>query len=172
MGASTRTPSKIPNSRLRWSSSLPARIPKRKSKNKHKFSITWRLDDPRRFPRGTPPPRQSDGGSSPPDDEPETEWFPHNFFLRARDGEIVGGILGNVWAARLYVDFLWVDRSIRGKGHATRLMTAAEQRAIARGCAHSFLGAFSFQARPFYEKLVIACSVRSGTIPRATATIF
>lgn len=84
---------------------------------------------------------------------PETEWFPHNFFLRDRDGEIVGGVLGNVWAAWLYVDFVWVDRSIREKGHATRLMTAAEQGAIARGCAHSFLGTFSFQARPLYEKL-------------------
>ena len=84
---------------------------------------------------------------------PETEWFPHNFFLRDRDGEIVGGVLGNVWARWLYVDYVWVDRSIRGKGHASRLMKAAEQGAIARGCAHSFLGTFSFQARPLYEKL-------------------
>ncbi|HXW84303.1 MAG TPA: GNAT family N-acetyltransferase, partial [Candidatus Binataceae bacterium] len=84
---------------------------------------------------------------------PETEWFPHNFFLRDQEGEIVGGILGNVWAKWLYVDFLWVDRSIRGRGHASRLMRAAEQGAVARGCANSFLGTFSFQARPLYEKL-------------------
>ena len=32
-------------------------------------------------------------------------------------------------------------------------MKAAEQGGIARGCAHSFLGTFSFQARPLYEKL-------------------
>ncbi len=84
---------------------------------------------------------------------PETEWFPHNFFVRDRDGEVVGGVLGNVWGQWLYVDYVWVDRPIRGRGYASRLMTAAEQAAIARRCAHSFLGTFSFQARPLYEKL-------------------
>lgn len=32
-------------------------------------------------------------------------------------------------------------------------MAAAEERAIAKGCSEVFLGTFSFQARPLYEKL-------------------
>jgi GNAT superfamily N-acetyltransferase len=84
---------------------------------------------------------------------PETEWFPHHFFLRDRDGEIVGGALGNVWGQWLYVEYVWVDRALRGHGHASRLMAASERAAVARGCAHSSLGTFSFQARPLYEKL-------------------
>lgn len=33
------------------------------------------------------------------------------------------------------------------------LMRTTEREAVARGCAHAHLNTFSFQARPFYEKL-------------------
>jgi GNAT superfamily N-acetyltransferase len=84
---------------------------------------------------------------------PEQAWWPHNFFLRDERGEIVGGVLGNLWGSWLYLDYLWVDRSLRGRGQATRLVTEAEAQAIARGCTGAFLDTFSFQARPLYEKL-------------------
>ena len=84
---------------------------------------------------------------------PETEWSPHNCFLRDEDGEITGGVLANLWGDWMYVEYVWVDRPIRGGGHASRLMTAAEQGAAAHGCTNAFLGTFSFQARPLYEKL-------------------
>jgi ribosomal protein S18 acetylase RimI-like enzyme len=84
---------------------------------------------------------------------PETEWSPHNYFLRDASGEIMGGVLGNLWSEWFYVDYVWVDRTARGKGHASRLMAAAEQGAMTRGCTNAFLGTFSFQARPLYEKL-------------------
>ena len=84
---------------------------------------------------------------------PEQMWFAANFFLRSEDGEILGGTLGNTWGLWLYVSDVWVDPSLRGKGYATKLMTAIEQLAIERGCLHSYLDSFSFQARPLYEKL-------------------
>jgi GNAT superfamily N-acetyltransferase len=84
---------------------------------------------------------------------PEREWAPHNFFLRDGEGEILGGALGNIWGDWMYLAYLWVDRSMRGNGHATRMMQAAEEHAIAKGCGNAFLGTFSFQARPLYEKL-------------------
>ncbi|MGO9607559.1 MAG: GNAT family N-acetyltransferase [Candidatus Binataceae bacterium] len=84
---------------------------------------------------------------------PEQAWLPHNFFLRDSDGEIMGGALGNLWGTWMYLDYLWVDRSIRGKGHASRLVTMAEENAAAYGCTGAFLDTFSFQARPLYEKL-------------------
>jgi GNAT superfamily N-acetyltransferase len=84
---------------------------------------------------------------------PEQGWSPFNFFLRDSDGEILGGALGNIWGDWMYVAYLWVDRSIRGNGHASRLMAAAEEHGIAKGCRDTFLGTFSFQARPLYEKL-------------------
>jgi ribosomal protein S18 acetylase RimI-like enzyme len=48
---------------------------------------------------------------------------------------------------------LWVDERVRRRGLATRLMAAAERYAIAKGCTDAFLETFSFQARPFYERL-------------------
>jgi GNAT superfamily N-acetyltransferase len=84
---------------------------------------------------------------------PEKGWAPHNYFLRDSEGEIMGGVLGNIWGDWMYVAYVWVDRSIRGHGHASKLIASAEEHAIAKGCGNVFLGTFSFQARPLYEKL-------------------
>ncbi|MGO9606027.1 MAG: GNAT family N-acetyltransferase [Candidatus Binataceae bacterium] len=84
---------------------------------------------------------------------PEQVWSSVNFFLRTTDGEIVGGALGDSWGRWFYLDFMWVDTPHRGRGYATKLIDAAERRAIANGCTDAGLGTFSFQARPLYEKL-------------------
>lgn len=84
---------------------------------------------------------------------PEKEWAPSNFFLRDEEGEILGGVLGNTWAEWMYVAYVWTDRALRGKGYAFKMMAAAEEHAIAKGCVNAFLDTFSFQARPLYEKL-------------------
>ena len=83
----------------------------------------------------------------------EVEWAPLNFFLRDEHGEVLGGVMGNLWGDWMYLAYVWVDRSLRGHGHATRMLVAAEEQAIARGCSNAFLDTFSFQARPLYEKL-------------------
>jgi GNAT superfamily N-acetyltransferase len=84
---------------------------------------------------------------------PEQMWSAANVFVQSGDGEILGGALGNTWGQWLYVSDVWVDTTIRGKGYATKLMTAIERLAIERRCNYSYLDTFSFQARPLYEKL-------------------
>ena len=84
---------------------------------------------------------------------PEPQRSAAGFFLREETGEIVGGVLANFWGDWMYADLVWVDRALRGKGHATSLMTAAERNAITRGCEGAYLSTFSFQARPLYEGL-------------------
>ena len=84
---------------------------------------------------------------------PEQMFATANCFLQSDDGEIVGGALGNTWGLWLYVSDVWVDAALRGKGYATKLMTAIEHLAIQRGCVNTFLDTFSFQARPLYEKI-------------------
>jgi GNAT superfamily N-acetyltransferase len=81
-----------------------------------------------------------------------SDYWPVQFFLRDDQDEIFGGLLGSVWAGWLFVSSLWVDKPARGKGHATRMMDAAEALARERGCESVFLDTHSFQARPFYEK--------------------
>ena len=84
---------------------------------------------------------------------PERTQYPFNFFLLDTDGEVLGGALGNYAGDWAYLSFLWVDRQMRGDGHASRLVAAMEAYVASRGCGNAFLGTFSFQARPLYEKL-------------------
>ena len=75
------------------------------------------------------------------------------FLLRETDGELRGGLLGEIWGGWLHVGYLWVDAPLRGQGWATKLMGAAEEYAVSHGAHDVHLETFSFQARPFYEKL-------------------
>ena len=84
---------------------------------------------------------------------PEQMWQPCSVFLKSDDGEIVGGAIGNTWGQWLYVSDLWLDSPLRGTGHGASLMQESERQAVQRGCTDAFLDTFSFQARPFYEKL-------------------
>jgi GNAT superfamily N-acetyltransferase len=81
------------------------------------------------------------------------QWYPVAFFVKTDDGEILGGLLGTIWAKRMYVGILAVQEPFRSKGYGTELMSCAEQYAVERGCTDSWLSTFSFQARPFYERL-------------------
>jgi len=81
-----------------------------------------------------------------------SDYYPCNIFLKGEKGETLGGLLGDIWSNWLFVAILWVDEPLRGKGHATRLMDAAEAYARDRGCHSVHLDTHSWQARPFYEK--------------------
>jgi GNAT superfamily N-acetyltransferase len=82
-----------------------------------------------------------------------TEWYQVTFFLRDENGEILGGLLGDIWADWLHVGTLAVAAPVRGHGFGRELMKRAELYAVERGCTDAFLDTFGFQARGFYEKL-------------------
>jgi GNAT superfamily N-acetyltransferase len=79
-------------------------------------------------------------------------WRDLNFVLRAPDGAVLGGLLGETNAGWLFIKALWVEESRRGRGHGTRLLAAAEDEARRRNCLGVYLDTYSFQARPFYER--------------------
>jgi uncharacterized protein (DUF924 family)/GNAT superfamily N-acetyltransferase len=79
-------------------------------------------------------------------------WYPVGFFLKSASGEWLGGLLGNIWGSWLHVTHLWVASVARRRGNGTRLLQAAEDYAIERGCIGATLETYSFEARPFYEK--------------------
>jgi GNAT superfamily N-acetyltransferase len=81
------------------------------------------------------------------------EWYPVAFFLRDENGEVLGGLLGDIWAAWLHIKTLAVAAPLRGHGFGKELMKRAETYAVERGCTDAYLDTFSFEARPFYEKL-------------------
>ena len=83
----------------------------------------------------------------------QADWYPVAFFLRDEAGEVLGGLLGEIWAGWFHIRTLALAAPARGQGFGRELMQRAERYARERGCTNAFLDTFSFQARPFYEKL-------------------
>jgi GNAT superfamily N-acetyltransferase len=74
-------------------------------------------------------------------------------FARDAAGCVVGGARGTTNWNWLHIGLLWVSDAERGQGLGRRLMSAIEDAGRARGCTRVHLDTFSYQARPFYEKL-------------------
>lgn len=73
--------------------------------------------------------------------------------VRDENKQIVGGLKGYCYGNALFVDILFVDDQLRGKGYGTQLMKLAEQEAKKNACDFVHLDTFSFQALPFYLNL-------------------
>jgi GNAT superfamily N-acetyltransferase len=69
------------------------------------------------------------------------------------NGNKIAGLTGSTVGRWLSIELLWVSDTLRGEGVGRQLIQAAEQQAIAAGCLYARVDTFSFQARPFYEKL-------------------
>ena len=64
---------------------------------------------------------------------------------------IVGGIVGEVWTAVLFIQFFWLERGLRGKGFGAKLIKAIEDEARRFGATHAYVDTMSFQAPEFYR---------------------
>jgi GNAT superfamily N-acetyltransferase len=73
--------------------------------------------------------------------------------LHDADDEAVGGLTATAVLDWLFIEWLHVPAELRGKGHGRDLIERAETFARERGLLGVWLDTFSFQARPFYEKL-------------------
>src|SRR5215475_9487020 len=78
------------------------------------------------------------------------EWLA--IFVRDAGDRIVAGICGNTWGGCAEIRQFWVDESLRGQGLGTKLLKAAEDEALRRGCRQILLQTFDFQAPDFYVK--------------------
>lgn len=50
-----------------------------------------------------------------------------SFILRDDEEKILGGITGTIFWYNLHIDFLWVDKSLRGKGYGKELLDEIER---------------------------------------------
>lgn len=78
----------------------------------------------------------------------------HQLAVIARDaeGEIVGGIHGELCWDWLYLKTMWVAGTHRGKGIGTRLLAEIERAALRAGFSRAHLETTGFQALDFYLK--------------------
>lgn len=72
--------------------------------------------------------------------------------LRSADGELLGGILCDLYLGGLHIEWVWIRPDCRGACDGRRLMEAAEREGRARGARFAHLDTFSFQARGFYDR--------------------
>lgn len=68
-------------------------------------------------------------------------------------GVSLGGAWGKTFWQWLFIEGVYVAPGLRRRGVGTALMQSIEAEAVARSCIGIWLDTFSFQARPFYERL-------------------
>jgi GNAT superfamily N-acetyltransferase len=78
---------------------------------------------------------------------------PLKIFIRNRSDEVVGGVIANCFGGWVYISLLWIEKSLRNLGYGSRLMQLVEAEALRYGCQYAHLDTYSFEARPFYERL-------------------
>ena len=84
-------------------------------------------------------------------DKPERHHF--NVVLRDDLGCVQGGLIASVNFDVMLIEDLFVEEAFRRGGHGAKLVALAEAEGRARGARRVCVSTFSWQARPFYEKL-------------------
>jgi GNAT superfamily N-acetyltransferase len=72
--------------------------------------------------------------------------------LRDEGGRLVGGISGYTAWGWLFIRWLWLEESRRGKGLAAQMLAAAEAEGRARGCRGSYIDTFNPVALMVYRR--------------------
>ena len=96
------------------------------------------------------------------------DFRPLAVYLRDEQGGIIAGLYGFTWAGWLEIKFVWVREDLRGHGHGSQLVQAAEAEARARGCNRVWLDSHSFQAPTFLWATRIRDLRLTARLPRAT----
>ena len=78
---------------------------------------------------------------------------PIKIIFQDQSRKVMGGVIADCFGGWVYISLLWVDKSLRNLGFGTQLMQMVETEAIQLGCSHAHLDTFSFEARPFYDRL-------------------
>ncbi|MDQ1020340.1 GNAT family N-acetyltransferase [Streptomyces afghaniensis] len=80
-------------------------------------------------------------------------------------GDLIGGLTAWTWGSLPCVDMLWVRADQRHAGWGGRLMRAAEEEAVRRGCTDMTVSTYSFQAPGFYPRLGFRERARIEGVP-------
>ena len=85
---------------------------------------------------------------------------------------VEGGLTARIGFGWMFIEYLFVPERLRGEGLGKRLMAQAETKAREQDCTGIWLDTFSFQARPFYEKLGFTVFGEIGDYPPGKSRFF
>lgn len=98
---------------------------------------------------------------------------PYAVLLRDEpDGPVTGGLYGYQLFDWLFIQYVAVPPSQKGKGLGSELLARAEAWARSRGLAGLWLDTFAFQAKDFYEKLGFSVFGEIDDHPRGSSRYF
>lgn len=86
-------------------------------------------------------------------ERPEHAARPLFAVARDGDGQLLGGLTAETQFAWLRVSIMAVVAGERNRGTGRRLLAAAEDEAIRRGCRYAYVDTMDYQAPGFYQKL-------------------
>jgi GNAT superfamily N-acetyltransferase len=79
------------------------------------------------------------------------DYKPLAVLVRDASGKTVGGISGRSSLGLLFLDLVYLPKTMRGGGLGSRLLAMAEEEGRKRGCKRAVLYTISFQAPDFYR---------------------
>ena len=101
------------------------------------------------------------------------DWRPLAALLRdPQTGATLGGMIGRTSYGLLFIDMVYLPKTMRGQDIGRRLMAMMEQEGAARGCKSAFLLTITYQAPGFYERLGWTEFGRIACDPPGTARVF
>jgi len=78
---------------------------------------------------------------------------PFSIFIKDGKDKVLGGVSGTIFYGSIYIDSLWVDKTLRGQGWGTKLIQEAEKIGSEQGALFATLNTMDWEAFPFYQKL-------------------
>jgi ribosomal protein S18 acetylase RimI-like enzyme len=78
---------------------------------------------------------------------------PFSIFIKDQKQNVLGGISGVTFYGSLYIDSLWIDKTLRHRGYGTKLVQEAEKIGKDRGAVFVTLNTMDWEGLSFYQKL-------------------
>lgn len=72
--------------------------------------------------------------------------------LQSSNDRVIGGATGEAILGHFYLQQLWIDAPMRGKGYGSRILAKVEQTVGAIGCCEVTLETMNPRSKPFYEQ--------------------
>ena len=82
----------------------------------------------------------------------EAESEPLNLYVEDDSGQLLAGLVAEIFGNWLGIEYLFVKEDLRGQGIGSKLLQQAETEAKNRNCRFAFVNTYQFQAPDFYQK--------------------
>ena len=82
----------------------------------------------------------------------KAESEPLNLYVEDDKGELMAGLVAEIFGNWIEIEYLFVKEEFRGQGIGSQLLQQAESEAKKKNCRDAFVNTYQFQAPTFYQK--------------------